>query len=42
MLQSDLCDYSDVYFFVNGTITVSDPIDVNYNNKFRLCENGSR
>ena len=23
MLQSDLCDYSDVYFVVRGTITVS-------------------
>ena len=25
MLRSDLCDYSDVYIVVKGTITVTDP-----------------
>ena len=25
MLQSDLCDYSDAYIVLKGTITVTDP-----------------
>ena len=25
MLRSDLCDYSDAYIAVKGTITVTDP-----------------
>ena len=33
MLQSDLCDYSDAYIVVKGTITVADPHDANYNKK---------
>ena len=27
MLRSDLCDFSDVYIVVKGTITVTDPDD---------------
>ena len=33
MLQSDLCDYSDAYIFVKGTITVADPNDTALNKK---------
>ena len=33
MLRSDLCDYSDVYIVVKGTITVTDPNDANYDKK---------
>ena len=33
MLRSDLCDYSDAYIFVKGTITVTDPNDANYDKK---------
>ena len=27
MLRSDLCDFSDAYIVVKGTITVTDPDD---------------
>ena len=30
MLRSDLCDFSDAYIVVEGTITVADPNDANY------------
>ena len=33
MSRSDLCDYSDVYIFVKGTITVSGTNDSNKRNK---------
>ena len=39
MLRSDLCDYSDAYIFVKGTITVTDPNNVNYNKKLVLTNN---
>ena len=29
MLRSDLCDYSDAYILVNGTITVTAPAGAN-------------
>ena len=33
MLRSDLCDYSDAYIVVKGTITVTDLNDANYDKK---------
>ena len=30
MLRSDLCDFSDAYIVVKGTITVTNPDDANY------------
>ena len=30
MLQSDLCDYSDAYIVVKGTITVAYPHNAEY------------
>ena len=39
MLRSDSCDYSDAYIFVKGTITVTDPNNVNYNKKLVLTNN---
>ena len=30
MLRSDLCDFSDAYIVVKGTITITDPNDANY------------
>ena len=33
MLQSDLCDYSDEYVIVRGTITVTDPNNNAYDKK---------
>ena len=30
MLRSDLCDFSDAYIVVKGTITITDPNDTNY------------
>ena len=33
MLRSNLCDFSDAYFVVKGTITVPDPNNANYDNK---------
>ena len=31
MLRSDLCDYSDAYIIVKGTITVTNPDNVKRN-----------
>ena len=39
MLRSDLCDYSDAYIVVKGTITVTDPNDVNYDKKLAIKNN---
>ena len=36
MPQSDLCDYSDAYIVVKGTIIVTDPNNANYNKKLAL------
>ena len=33
MLRSDLCDFSDVYIVVKGTITVTNPDNNAYNGK---------
>ena len=33
MLRSDLCDYSDAYIVVKGTVTVTDPNSSNYDEK---------
>ena len=33
MLRSDLCDFSDTYIVVKGTITVTNPDDANYKKK---------
>ena len=33
MLQLNLCDYSDAYIVVKGTITVADPNDAVYKRK---------
>ena len=32
-LRSDLCDFSDTWIVVKGTITVANPNDANWNNK---------
>ena len=39
MLRSDLCDFSDAYIVVKGTITVTDPNDANYHEKLALKNN---
>ena len=39
MLQSDLCDNSDTYIVVKGTITVADPNNDAYNKKLALKNN---
>ena len=40
MLRSDLCDYSDAYVWVKGTITVTNPNDnANFNNELTLKNN---
>ena len=39
MLRSDLCDYSDAYIVVKGTITVTKPNSVVYNKKVALKNN---
>ena len=39
MLRSDLCDFSDVYFVVKGTITVTDPDDDAYDKKIAFKNN---
>ena len=39
MLQSGLCDYSDTYIVVKGTITVADPNDGNYETKLPFKNN---
>ena len=33
MLRSDICDYSDAYIIVKGTIAVTNPNYINYENK---------
>ena len=39
MLQSDLCDYSDAYIVVSGTITVADSNDANYKKELAFKNN---
>ena len=39
MFRSDLYDFSDAYIVGKGTITVTDPNDVNYSKKFALKTN---
>ena len=39
MLRSDLCDYSDAYIVVKGTITVTDPNNANYDKKLAFKNN---
>ena len=39
MLRSDLCDYSDAYIVVKGTITVTDPDNDAYDKKLTLKNN---
>ena len=39
MLRSDLCDYSDAYIVVKGTITVTDPNEANYDKKLAFKNN---
>ena len=39
MLRSDLCCFSDAYIIVKGTITVTNPNDVNYDKKLALKNN---
>ena len=39
MLRSDLCDYSDAYIVVKGTITVTDPNSANYDKKLAFKNN---
>ena len=39
MLRSDLCDYSDAYIIVKGTITVTRPGSIMYDKKLALKNN---
>ena len=39
MLRSDLCDYSDAYIVVKGTITVTRPGSVLYDKKLAFKNN---
>ena len=39
ILQSDLCDYSDAYIVVSGTITVADSNDANYKKELAFKSN---
>ena len=39
MLQSDLCDYSDAYIVVKGTINVTDPKYDAYDKKLDFKSN---
>ena len=39
MLRSDLCEFSDASVVLEGTITVADPNDVNYDKKLALKYN---
>ena len=39
MLQSDLCDYSDAYVVVKGTINVTDSNDNAYDKKLAFEKN---
>ena len=41
MLQSDLCDYSDAYIVVEGTISVKDPDNDAYAKKLAYKNNAS-
>ena len=41
MLQSDLCDYSDAYIVVKGTINIADPNYNTYDKKLALKNNAS-
>ena len=41
MLQSDLCDYSDAYIVVNGTITITGPNNNAYEKKLAFKCNAS-
>ena len=41
MLRSDLCDYSDAYIAVKGTITVTDPDNAKRNKAVAFKNNGS-
>ena len=39
MLRSDLCDFSDPYIVVKGTITVTNPDDTNYKKNLAFKNN---
>ena len=39
ILRSDLCDYSDAYIVVKGTITVTDPNNANYDKRLAFKNN---
>ena len=39
MLRSDLCDFSDGYIVVKGTITVTNPDDANYKKNLAFKNN---
>ena len=39
MLRSDLCDYSDAYIVVKGTITVTNPDNNEYDKELTLKNN---
>ena len=39
MLRSDLCDYSDAYIIVKGTITVTRPGSIMYDKKLAFKNN---
>ena len=39
MLRSNLCDYSDAYIVVEGTITVTDPNNANYDKRLAFKNN---
>ena len=39
MVRSDLCDYSDAYIVIKGTVTVADPNNNAYNKKLAFKNN---
>ena len=39
MLRSDLCDFSDAYIVVKGTITITNPDNYAYNKKLAFKNN---
>ena len=39
MLRSDLCDFSDAYIVVEGTITIPDPNDASYDKQLAFKNN---
>ena len=41
MLRSDLCDYSDAYIVVEGTITVTDAVENDRKNKTLALKNNA-